>query len=183
MSKLTITDQRLKPIADKVLAGERLTFEDGVTLYRSPICWRLGGWRITFARSDTGMSRTLTSIGTLIRPMFCVAHCKLVAFGRDPSAPGAYTFALEEIYQRAEQGCSRRRHGIFTLSAALHPDLSFDYFLELIGGLKQRFRERALESVHHGRSGLFSPALRSSRCGHAAKDERSRRGFVAGRRR
>jgi hypothetical protein len=39
MSKLTITDQRLKPIAEKVLGGERLTEQDG--------------WRITFARSGT----------------------------------------------------------------------------------------------------------------------------------
>jgi len=36
MSKLLLTDQRLKPIADKVLAGERLSFDDGVQLYRSP---------------------------------------------------------------------------------------------------------------------------------------------------
>ena len=28
-------DQRLKPIHDKVLAGERISFEEGVTLYRS----------------------------------------------------------------------------------------------------------------------------------------------------
>jgi len=35
MSELTITDQRLKPIADKVLAGERLNFDDGIMLYRS----------------------------------------------------------------------------------------------------------------------------------------------------
>jgi aminodeoxyfutalosine synthase len=28
-------DRRLRPIADKVLAGERLDFNDGVALYRS----------------------------------------------------------------------------------------------------------------------------------------------------
>jgi hypothetical protein len=36
MSKLTITDQRLKPVADKVLAGVRLSEQDGIALYRSP---------------------------------------------------------------------------------------------------------------------------------------------------
>ena len=36
MSELTITDQRLKPVAEKVLAGERLTLDDGIALYRSP---------------------------------------------------------------------------------------------------------------------------------------------------
>ena len=43
----------------------------------------------------------------------CVAHCKLCAFGRDPDAPGAYNFALEEIYARAEQGM---REGALHLS-------------------------------------------------------------------
>ena len=36
MSNLVISDRRLKPIAAKVLAGERLSQEDGVALYRSP---------------------------------------------------------------------------------------------------------------------------------------------------
>ena len=36
MAALTITDATLRPIADKVLAGERLSFDDGVDLYKSP---------------------------------------------------------------------------------------------------------------------------------------------------
>ena len=36
MSELTITDARLRPIADKVLAGVRLSVDDGITLYRTP---------------------------------------------------------------------------------------------------------------------------------------------------
>ncbi len=35
MAELQIEDARLEPIARKVLAGERLSFEDGVALYRS----------------------------------------------------------------------------------------------------------------------------------------------------
>ena len=34
LSELILTDKRLRPIADKVLAGQRLTFEDGIDLYR-----------------------------------------------------------------------------------------------------------------------------------------------------
>ena len=67
----------------------------------------------------------------------CVAHCKLCAFGRDPEAPGAYTFALEEIWQRAEQGV-REGATEFHMVGGLHPDLPFEYFLDLIRGLKQR---------------------------------------------
>jgi aminodeoxyfutalosine synthase len=42
MSELRITDERLKPIADKVLAGERLSFDDGLVLYRSPDLLAIG---------------------------------------------------------------------------------------------------------------------------------------------
>ena len=49
MSKLTITDQRLRPIADKVLAEERLTAEDGIALYRSPDLLAVG-WLANYVR-------------------------------------------------------------------------------------------------------------------------------------
>jgi len=67
----------------------------------------------------------------------CVAHCRLCAFGRSPDAPGAYTFALEEIYQRAEAGM-REGATEFHMVGGLHPDLPFEYFLDLMRGLKQR---------------------------------------------
>ena len=54
-----------------------------------------------------------------------------------PTLPGAYTFALEEIYQRAEQGV-REGATEFHMVGGLHPDLPFEYFLEMIRGLKQR---------------------------------------------
>ena len=68
----------------------------------------------------------------------CVAHCKLCAFGRSPDSSGAYTFALEEIYQRAAQGVAEGATE-FHIVGGLHPDLSFDYYLDLIRGLRQRF--------------------------------------------
>jgi aminodeoxyfutalosine synthase len=138
MSNLTITDQRLKPIADKVLAGARLDTEDGIALYRSPDLLAVG-WLANHVREKRHGNVTYFNVNRHINPTnVCVAHCKLCAFGRDPNAPGAYTFALEEIYQRAEQGV-REGATEFHIVGGLHPDLSFDYFLELIRGLKQRF--------------------------------------------
>src|ERR1700731_3606875 len=138
MSKLTITDQRLKPTADKVLSGERLTEQDGITLYRSPDLLAVG-WLANYVREKRHGNVTYFNVNRHINPTnVCVAHCKLCAFGRDPSAPGAYTFALEEIYQRAEQGAAQGATE-FHIVGGLHPDLSFDYYLDLIRGLKQRF--------------------------------------------
>ena len=137
MSELTITDQRLKPIADKVLAGQRLSMEDGIALYRSPDLLAVG-WLANHVRETRHGNITYYNVNRHINPTnVCVAHCKLCAFGRDPNAPGAYTFALEEIYQRAEQGV-REGATEFHIVGGLHPDLTFDHYLELVRGLKKR---------------------------------------------
>jgi len=132
-----IDDPRLEPIAAKVLAGERLSLEDGVALYRSPDLLALG-WLANYVREKRHGNVCYFNVNRHINPTnVCVAHCKLCAFGRSPDAPGAYTFALEEIWQRAEQGL-REGATEFHLVGGLHPDLPFDYFLDLIRGLKAR---------------------------------------------
>lgn len=137
MSELTITDQRLKPIAARVLAGERLSVDEGIALYRSPDLLAVG-WLANYIREKRHGNITYFNVNRHINPTnVCVAHCKLCAFGRDPNAPGAYTFALEEIYQRAEQGV-REGATEFHIVGGLHPDLTFDHYLELVRGLKQR---------------------------------------------
>ena len=137
MSTLTITDQRLKAIADKVRTGERLTIDDGIRLYRSPDLLAVG-WLANYVREKRHGNVTYFNVNRHINPTnVCVAHCRLCAFGRDPNAPGAYTFALEEIYQRAEQGV-REGATEFHIVGGLHPDLTFEHYLELVRGLKQR---------------------------------------------
>ena len=137
MSELKITDARLRPIADKVFAGKRLNMDDGIALYRSPDLLAVG-WLANYVREKRHGNVTYFNVNRHINPTnVCVAHCRLCAFGRDPSAPGAYTFALEEIYQRAEQGV-REGATEFHIVGGLHPDLTFDHYLELVRGLKQR---------------------------------------------
>ena len=132
-----IDDARLEPIAARVLAGERLSFEDGVALYRSPDLLALG-WLANHVREKRHSDVCYFNVNRHINPTnVCIAHCKLCAFGRGPDAPGAYTFALEEIWQRAEQGL-REGATEFHLVGGLHPDLPFEYFLDLIRGLKER---------------------------------------------
>ena len=137
MSELIITDSLLRPIAAKVLSGERLNNDDGIALYRSRDLLAVG-WLANHVREKRHGNITYYNVNRHINPTnVCVAHCRLCAFGRDPSAPGAYTFALEEIYQRAEQGV-REGATEFHIVGGLHPDLTFDHYLELVRGLKQR---------------------------------------------
>ena len=67
MAELTITDANLKPIADKVLIGERLSFEDGVTLYRSPDLLAVG-WLANFVREKRHGDVTYYNVNRHINP-------------------------------------------------------------------------------------------------------------------
>ena len=137
MAELKLSDTSLRPIADKVLAGERLSFDDGVTLYKTPDLLAVG-WLANYVREKRHGNIAYYNVNRHINPTnVCVAHCKLCAFGRDPGAPGAYTYALEEMYERAAKGIREGATEIHIVGG-LHPDLPFEYFLELIRGIKQR---------------------------------------------
>ena len=139
------TDARLEPVAKKVLASKRLSADDGLGLYQSHDLLAVG-WLANHVREKRHGNVCYFNVNRHINPTnVCVAHCKLCAFGRSPNAPGAYTFALDEIWQRAAQGV-REGATEFHLVGGLHPDLPFEYYLDLIRGLKQRFPQVHLKA-------------------------------------
>ena len=100
------------PSPQKVLAGERLSAEDGLALYQSHDLLAVG-WLANHVREQRHGNLCYYNINRHINPTnVCVAHCRLCAFGRSPDAPGAYTFALEEIWSRAAARSGGRRNRI-----------------------------------------------------------------------
>jgi aminodeoxyfutalosine synthase len=131
-------DERLRPIADKVLGGERLSGDDGLALYESQDLLAVG-WLANYVREQKHGKICYFNVNRHINPTnVCVAHCRLCAFGRSPDASGAYNFSLEEIWSRAAQGVGEGATE-FHIVGGLHPDLPFEHYLDLIRGLKQRF--------------------------------------------
>ena len=89
-------DARLEPIAEKVLSGERLSFEDGVALYGTGDVLAVG-WLANHVRERMHGDVTYFNVNRHINPTnVCVAACKLCAFGRKKGDPAGYTMALEE---------------------------------------------------------------------------------------
>jgi aminodeoxyfutalosine synthase len=142
---LRITDARLEPVAKKVLAGERLSAEDGLALFQSNDLLAVG-WLANYVREKKHGNITYFNVNRHINPTnVCVAHCKLCAFGRSPDSPGAYTFSLDQMYARAAEGVSEGATE-FHIVGGLHPDLPFEFYLDLIRGLKQRFPQVHLKA-------------------------------------
>src|SRR5271165_754916 len=131
-------DARLNPIAARVLAGERLDFEDGLALYRSSDILAVG-WLANSVREKLHGDIAYFNVNRHINPTnVCVAACRLCAFGRKKGGEGAYTMALEQAWETAASGYSEAVTE-FHIVGGLHPDLPLEYFLDLISGLKERF--------------------------------------------
>jgi aminodeoxyfutalosine synthase len=139
-------DPSLNRIAEKVLARERLSFEDSVALYRSPDILAVG-WLANHVRERLHGHVTYFNVNRHINPTnVCVAARRLCAFGRKKDSPGAYTMALDEAFETAASGYSEAVTE-FHIVGGLHPDLPFQYYLDLISGLKARFPQVHLKAL------------------------------------
>src|SRR5579872_4924909 len=138
-------DPRLTLIHEKVLVGERLNADDALALYRTGDILAVG-WMANSVRERMHGDKTYFNVNRHINPTnVCVAACRLCAFGRKKDTPGAYTMALEKAYETAASGYSEAVTE-FHIVGGLHPDLPFQYFLDLCSGLKQRFPQVHLKA-------------------------------------
>ena len=140
-----IDDPQLRPIARKVDAGERLSFEDGLALYRSHDLLTLGRLA-NVVRERLNGNVTFFNVNRHINPTnVCVAACKLCAFGRQVRDDKAYTMSLDQVWQIAGEGYSEAVSE-FHIVGGLHPELSLDWYCEMISGLRERYPEVHLKA-------------------------------------
>ena len=138
-------DPRLEPVAEKVLAQQRLDAGDALALLASPDVLAVG-WLANQVRERMHGDKTYFNVNRHINPTnVCVAACRLCAFGRKKDTEGSYTMALEQAFETAASGYSEAVTE-FHIVGGLHPDLPFEYFLDLIRGLKERFPQVHLKA-------------------------------------
>jgi aminodeoxyfutalosine synthase len=131
-------DQRLKPLEEKVRSQERLSFEDGVTLWNSPDLLGVG-FLANIVRERMHGDKTFFIHNRHINPTnICVNSCQFCAFGVKADNPTAYEKSLEEIFDDAEKYAGGKVSE-FHIVGGLHPDLPFQYYLDMLTGLKERF--------------------------------------------
>src|SRR5579862_4003829 len=138
-------DARLQPIAEKVAKSARLDADDALALYRTGDILAVG-WLANSVRERLHGDKAYFNVNRHINPTnVCVAACRLCAFGRKKDAPGSYTMALDEAFETAASGYTEAVTE-FHIVGGLHPDLPFQYFLDLCSGLKQRFPQVHLKA-------------------------------------
>ena len=153
---LPITDSTLHSIYEKVQADERLSFEDGVKLYESPDINGVGYLANIVREQQNGNLAYYNFNQHIDYSNVCILHarCHFCAFARkDIKTDGAWEMSVDEFLDKAmysiDHGCTEI-HSV----GGLHPKLPFEYYLDMLRGLKQRMPQVHLKfftavEVHH----------------------------------
>jgi aminodeoxyfutalosine synthase len=142
VTSFNLNDPALAPIAEKVLAGERLSREDGVALYASQDLLGIGQMA-DFARRRTNGDRVYFMVNRHINPTnICQNRCKFCAFARDEGEPGAYEMTLDEVAKASAEGAADGAYEIHIVSG-LHPEWSYEFYVDMV----RRTREAVPDHV------------------------------------
>ena len=127
----------LDSIAERLDAGMRLEFEDGVRLFACPDVLALG-WLANRERERRHGARTYYNFNIRIEATnVCVASCLFCSFARlRPGDPGSYTMSLEQVWDKLRDRADQPLTEIHVVNG-LHPDLPFSYYTEMLRGFKR----------------------------------------------
>jgi aminodeoxyfutalosine synthase len=130
-----IHDPGLESVREKVLAGQRLSFEDGVALYESHDLLAVGALANHVREQRHGDAAYFVWNTHLNHTNVCVASCDFCAFAAKPDEPRAYTMSLPRIFETvaALPQPVREVH----IVGGLHASLPFSYFTDMMQGIKR----------------------------------------------
>lgn len=147
----------LQEIAAKVRDGVRLDEADALVCFTTPHLLPLGKLADTVRRRLHG-NLTFYNVNRHINPTnVCVYtyNCKFCSFAALPGESHAWEMSHEDVYAHAaNQGGNRATE--FHIVGGLHPNLSLDWYLEMLRGLKARFPNAHLKAFTAIEVGWFA---------------------------
>jgi len=137
-------------ILDKAIRGERLNLEEGVRLMESNEIEKLGHAADILMKRIHPDPITTFVIGRNVNyTNICDTYCRFCAFYRAPGSSEGYVLPDEAIFQKIKETEDVGGTEIL-MQGGTNPDLPFNYYTDLLRGIKQRFPNITMHS--------FSPA-------------------------
>ncbi|HEY6828554.1 MAG TPA: aminofutalosine synthase MqnE [Gemmatimonadaceae bacterium] len=139
LDRQLISDPSLAPLADKVEAGERLSFDDGVALFRSNDITGIGHLADSVNRAKHG-DRVMFAANQHINPTnICILRktCVFCSYARLPKEEGAYRYSMEQVWEEAATANSTLTRE-FHIVGGLDMKAGLAYYTEMFRGLKER---------------------------------------------
>jgi aminodeoxyfutalosine synthase len=134
-----ISDPALHPIADRVMAGERLTPADGIALFRTPDLIGLGTMADAANRARHGDRVTFASNQHINPTNVCILRqtCVFCSYARLPKEDGAYRYTMDQVWAEAAQATGAMTRE-FHIVGGLDMKAGLAYYAEMFRGLKAR---------------------------------------------
>ncbi|MCG8471533.1 MAG: aminofutalosine synthase MqnE [Desulfobacterales bacterium] len=129
-------DPALGPIWKKVKAGERLGFDDGVTLLRSPDLSGVGRMADHVRRKRHGNIAYYVYNQHVNYTNVCSNRCTFCAFATDEGCRDAYTWSIDEVKERLKERGDEPVREIHMVGG-LNESLGFDYFTGLLKAIAE----------------------------------------------
>ena len=140
-----VISMSLERIKEKVFSNKRLTRKDGIELYRSADLLSLGRMASHVAKRNNG-NRVYFVQNMHINPTnICINRCKFCAFSKSKGEPGAYEMSIDDILHKARGAEKGVRE--FHIVSGLHPDLPFEWYLDMLRALKKEFPKIHLKAI------------------------------------
>jgi len=149
------TDRSLLPIIDKVENGQRLTIEDGLTLYNSQDLLTIGQLANAVNLKKNGNNVYFIQNMYINPTNVCEAHCSFCGFRRDPGEEGAYTMSMEELLHYVEKNWQPTIREFHIVGGHNHT-VPFDYYLDTIRTLKKHYPEVTIKAYTGAEIVFFS---------------------------
>lgn len=127
------------PALQKALAGEELSYNDGVQLMNEENLFLLG------AAADKVRSKLCGDLVTFVASYYlnytnvCAASCPLCAFYRKGSENDAYTLSTEQIVARSKIAVEQMGATELHIVGGFHPKLGLDYYEKMMKAIKSEF--------------------------------------------
>ena len=132
-----IAARGLDDIAAKLDAGVRLELDDGLRLFECPDLIAVG-WLANREREKRHGPQTFFNHNIRLEATnVCVASCLFCSFARlRPEDAESYTLSLEQAWDKLRTRADQPLTEIHVVNG-LHPDLPWDYYLEMLRGFKR----------------------------------------------
>lgn len=157
LSAPLLRDSSLKPIWEKIQGGERLSFDDGLTMLQTPDVPGLGQMADWFNQGKNG-DRVMFVLNRQLNPTnICVLSCKFCEFAAKRRSPYAYEMTIDECLAVLSDEMQEVH-----IVGGLHPDWPWEYYLDLISAIRTRFRRMTIKAWTAVEIDYFAKKFRKS---------------------
>lgn len=138
----TVAAAGLGDIWDKVEAGERLSFDDGVRLYETRHLAAVGSMAHRVRMRKHGAKTYFNNNLHINYTNVCVYSCKFCAFAAKEGEARAYLMTPDDVENKLREYADAPLTEVHMV-AGIHPRMGYDYYLDVV-----RAAKRARPDVH-----------------------------------